>query len=168
MKKITAWTIIGVLVLIFRLSNFAFSQITVTANDAPSELGIYFEMSAVDNAPVDLGQAAGNQIWDFSNYNFTYKSKWRVLDPAKAPFRNRLPNANLIYEVTYDEHDTITYNYARLTESDLTELGQAKVVVSGTDTTVLSVAVGKRVTPRLRLPATFGDTEWSSVLTVLR
>jgi len=73
-----------------------------------------FEMSGVDSVQVNLGQSGANQFWDFSNYNFTYKSNWRVLDYTKAPFKNRFPSANIVYEVTYIENDTITFNYARL------------------------------------------------------
>jgi len=158
--------IAGGFFLLIGLTNLVFAQITVTANDAPSTPGIYFEMSGADTIPVDLGQAGADQYWDFSNYNFTDKSNWRVIDPAKAPFKHKFPTANIVYEVTYNDNDTITYNYARLTEADLTELGQAKVVVSGTDTTVTLLVAGKRVTPRLHLPATFGDPEWSSVFTI--
>lgn len=166
MKKTIGCRIIGGLVLMFGLSNFVFGQITVTSSDAPGVPGTYFEMSGADTVTVDLGQGGGNQYWDFSNYDFNYISYWRVLDPNKAPFMSSFPNANVVYEVTYDVDDTITFNYVRLTESDLTELGQAKVVVSDTDTSVVSVAAPKRVTPRLNLPATFGDPPWSSVITI--
>jgi len=43
-------------------------------------------------------------------------------------------------------------------------LGRVKVAVSGNDTTVTEMVVGKRATPKLHLPATYGVQEWSSVL----
>jgi hypothetical protein len=163
MKKNIIHLLLGGALLSLGIANLNFAQITVTADDAPSTPGIFFEMSAKDTVQVDLGQPGVDQHWDFSNISFSYKSYWRVIDYNKAPLIHRFPDANLVYQVTYDEHDTITYNFARITATDLTELGQGKLVITGTDTIVTLVAVGKRVTPRLRLPATFGDHEWSSV-----
>jgi len=166
MKRQMVTILMGTLLLIFVGSALLFAQITVTAEDAPSIPGTYFEMSSADTITIDLGQPGANQYWDFSGYQFTSKSYWRVLDPAGGPFKKHFPTANIIYEVTYDNNDTVTYNYATLTQSDLTQLGQARAVISGSDTTVTLLAVGDRVTPQLHLPATFGDPEWSSIFTM--
>jgi len=166
MKKMKIISLIAELLLIFGTSTLVFAQITVKAENAPSTLGTYFEMSVGNAVQINLAQPDSNQYWDFSNIPLTYKSYWRVIDFDKSPFAKHFETANIAYEVTYDNNDTITYNYARLTEKDLTEIGRGKIHVVGTDTTFVELSVGKRVTPKLHLPATYGDLPWSSIVEV--
>lgn len=168
MKKIVISLMIGGIGLLLEGSGLMFAQITVTANDAPSVSDTYFEMSYKDTVDVNLGEPGANKSWDFSTVSLPKKSYWRVLDYATSPFAYRFTNtnANLVYKVTYDNNDTVTYNYARLTEKDLTELGRGKLTVSGGKTVVTEISVGKRATPKLLLPATYGDPEWSSVFEI--
>lgn len=146
-----------------------FAQITVNASDAPSTPGIYFEMSGKDTVTIPpLGEPGANRYWDFSNVAFDYKSHWRVVDYDASPFKDNFPDANLVYKVTYDNNDTITYNYTRLTDQDLTEYGRGKLVESGNQTIVTELTVATRVKPRLNFPATYSEpiTPWASIIVV--
>jgi hypothetical protein len=165
MRKLISYFLIGGIFCLISSTSLLFSQpITVRAIDAPSKVETFFEMSAADSIPVNLGQAGADQTWDFSTISLTYKSYWEVIDFSQAPFIKRFPESNLVYKVTYDNNDTITYNFVKITDSDLTELGLGKLVISGADTIVTELVIGKRATPRLKLPATYGDPNWSSVL----
>lgn len=159
--KILTTLVLGI-VFTLALAGLTFAQITVTAEDAPSTTDIYFEMNYARDVEVSPGPAGENQYWDFSGLNFSGTTFWRPIALEDAPYMNRFPAANIVYKVTETGNDTITYNYAQLTETSLTELGRAKFV--GDETTELLVA--DRATPKLNLPATYGDTEWSSVLQV--
>lgn len=160
--------VLGGLCLMVGSMGSLFGQITVTAKDAPSIPGTHFVMSYNDTVDVNLGEPGGNKYWDFSTVSLPKKSYWRTVEYATSPFAYRFDkvNANLVYQVTYDDNDTITYNYARLTDTDLTELGRGKLTVVGNDTVFTEITVGKRSTPKLNLPATYGIPEWSSVLEV--
>lgn len=160
MKRLLVKSFVGALILIFGILEILFAQITVTAADAPSELGITFEMSSQDFVNINLGQTGANQYWDFSSYTLPNKSSWQVIAVETSPFYSHFPEANVVYQVTRVNNDTIDYNYIRLTETDLTELGRGKI--AGTDVTELLDP--KRATPKLHLPATYGDANWTSVL----
>ncbi|MFZ5519119.1 MAG: T9SS type A sorting domain-containing protein [Candidatus Zhuqueibacterota bacterium] len=160
-KTIIRILIWGILMLI-TAGHPANAQITVTASDAPSSPDIYFEMKYAKDVAVSPGLAGANQYWDFSNLNVSGITMWRPVPPETTPFIHRFPSSNLVYKVTETGNDTITYNYAQKTETALTELGQGKKV--GDETTLLLVA--KRATPKLNLPATYGDMQWASVLEV--
>ena len=164
-KNLIRW-VMSVVFVWAGISAVSFAQITVTANDAPSAPGIYFEMSFNDTVDVNLGQPGANQVWDFSSTLLPQKAYWRVIDANTSPFSHRFPTANIVYKVTEDNSSSITYNYVRLTDANLTELGRGTLQVSGTDTTVTELLVSKRATPKLNLPAKYGDPEWSSVLVV--
>lgn len=160
--------LLGGLCLILGSMGSLFGQITVTAKDAPSIPGTHFVMSYKDTVNVNLGEPGGNKYWDFSSVSLPKKSYWRTVDYATSPFAYRFDkvNANLVYQVTYDDNDTITYNYARLTDTELTELGRGKLTVVGNNTVFTEITVSKRATPKLNLPATYGISAWSSVLEV--
>ncbi len=158
MKKIL--TILVIFNLYFGTETYLAAQITVTADDAPSRLGTTFEMSNAQNAAVDLGSPGPNQYWDFSGLNLPNKSTWTVVGVETTPFATYFPTSNLVYEVTRADNDTIEYNYAFLSETELTELGRGKNAVDDTVEILSSV----RATPKLHLPATYGDENWSSVL----
>jgi len=162
MKTKTITTLIWGIFFSAVLSGLAFAQITVTAADAPSTTDIYFEMNYAKDVDVSPGPTGENQYWDYSSLNFTGTTFWRPVAPESTPFINLFPTSNLVYKVTETGNDTVTYNYAQLSENALTELGRGKKV--GDETTELLVA--DRATPKLNLPATFGDPEWSSVLQV--
>ncbi|MCU0644736.1 MAG: T9SS type A sorting domain-containing protein [bacterium] len=169
MKKILKCFVIVGGLLFIGLPENSFAQITVTAGDAPSAPGIYFEMSGKDTVTIPpLGEPGANRYWDFSNVPLAYKSHWRVVDYTTSPFKNYFPDANLVYQVTYDNNDTITYNYVRLTDQNLTELGRGAIVQSGNQTIVTELTVGKRVKARLNFPATYSEpiVPWSSVIVV--
>lgn len=159
--KIITTLVLGIF-LTTALAGLTFAQITVIAADAPSSTDIYFEMLNAKNIAVSPGPAGANQYWDFSGLNFTGTAKWRPVAPESTPFIHRFPTSNLVYKVEEVGSDTITYNYAQKTETALTELGQGKKV--GNETTLLLVA--DRATPKLHLPATYGDAQWSSVIEV--
>ncbi|MDZ7265447.1 MAG: T9SS type A sorting domain-containing protein [candidate division KSB1 bacterium] len=160
--------VLGGLCLILSRMGLLYGQITVTAKDAPSIPGTHFVMSYQDTVDVNLGEPGADRSWDFSALSLPKKSYWRVVDYATSPFAYRFNkvNANLVYEVTYDDNDTITYNYARITDTDLTELGRGKLTVVGNNTVFTEITIGKRATPKLNLPATYGVPEWSSVLEI--
>jgi hypothetical protein len=170
MKKIIDCLMIGGVILISGISNFVFAQspITLTQDDAPSELGIYFVMGTADTAAVNLGEPGENKYWDFSNIPLTGEDYWRVVDFNSSPFADRFKslNGNLAYEVTEYVHDTtfITYNYARLSDTELTQLGRGKYKIVGTDTTIKEMIVAKRTKPQLNLPVKYGNPRWASVI----
>ncbi len=168
MKKITTFLMIGGLILTFGVWNFTFAQITLTKDDAPSDLGDYFVMGTADTVAVELGEPGANKYWDFSNIALTEEDCWRVVDFDTSPFADRFRslNGNLTYEVTEHVQDTIfiTYNYARLTDSELTQLGMGKYKIVGSDTTIIEMIVSNRSKPQLNLPVKYGDQEWASVV----
>jgi|GEM_PF-2262397 len=168
MKKIIGCFMIGGVVLIPGILNFVFAQspITLTKVDAPSELGIYFVMGTADTVSVNLGEPGANKNWDFSNIPLAGEDFWRVVDFNSSPFAHRFPTGNLAYQVTEYVQDTtfITYNYARLTDSELTQLGLGKYQIVGSDTTIVEMIVAKRTKPQLNLPVNYGDQEWASVV----
>lgn len=167
-KILTCLTLIGGM-LFLGVTGSAFAQITVIASDAPSTPGIYFEMSGKDTVTIpSLGEPGANRYWDFSGVELDYKSHWLVVDYNTSPFKEYFPDANLVYKVTYDNNDTVTYNYTRLTDQDLTELGRGSLVQSGNQTVVTELTVAKRVKARLNFPATYVEpiVPWSSVIVV--
>ncbi len=149
-------------------SDFLSAQITLTSKDAPSTTDIYFVMANADTVPIDLGQPGENRYWDFSNIVFTDEDHWRVVEFNSSPFAYRFPDGNLAYRVTEYEKDTtfITYNYARLTETELTQLGRGVYQVVGTDTTIKEIVVAKRTKPQLYLPVSYGNPPWDSIIEV--
>lgn len=150
------------------LSNSLSAQITLTSKDAPSTTDIYFVMASADTVPVDLGQPGENRYWDFSNIVFTSEEYWRVVDFSSSPFAYRFPTGNLAYRVTEYAKDTtyLTYNYARLTESELKQLGRGVYRIVGTDTSIKEIVVAKRSKPQLYLPLSYGNPPWDSVIEV--
>jgi len=156
--RILIW---GIFMLV-TVGQLAHAQITVTAADAPSTPDVYFEMKNARDVAISPGPGGANQYWDFSTLNVSGTAMWRPVAPETTPFIHRFPTSNLVYKVTEVGNDTITYNYAQKTDSSLTELGQGQKV--GDETTMLLVA--KRATPKLNLPATYGDVQWASVLEV--
>ena len=166
MKKYIICIMIGGFLLLFGMSKFIFAQITLAKDDAPSELGDYFVMGTADTVSVNLGEPGANKYWDFSNIPLTGEDYWRVVDFGSSPFANRFPTGNLAYQVTEYIQDTtlITYNYVRLTETELTQLGLGKYKIVGSDTTINQLIVSKRSKPQLNLPVNYGDQEWASVI----
>jgi len=168
MKKINICLMIGGLILTFGVWNFTFAQITLTKDDAPSDLGVYFVMGTADTVEVNLGEAGADKYWDFSNIPLTGEDYWRVVDFETSPFANRFRNlnGNLTYQVTEYVQDTtfITYNYLRLTETELIQLGRGQYKIVGADTTIEEMIVAKRTKPQLNLPVKYGDPEWASVV----
>ncbi len=166
-KTAIVWLFVLGLVMLAR-SNFLSAQITLTAKDAPSTTDIYFVMANAETVAVDLGQPGANRFWDFSNIVFTGEDYWRVVDFNRSPFAHRFPTGNLTYKVIEYEKDTtfITYNYARLTETELTQLGRGVYQVVGTDTSLKEIVVAKRTKPQLHLPVTYGIPDWDSVVEV--
>jgi len=158
MKKFLLRLLTGLMILTFLISNL-FAQVTVTVDDAPSEVGLTFEMSFNSNVGVSLGQAGADQYWDFSNLDLPNTAFWEVIEAETSPFYPHFPETNLVYKVTRTTHDTVEYNYAKITNTDLTELGRGKIF--GSDVTELIVP--KRTTPKIFMPANFGDPVWSSV-----
>ena len=158
MKIKTGGFLVGGLIL-FMLSANLSAQITVTADDAPSKLGTKFEMSFNSQVEISLGQAGADQYWDFSNLNLPNIASWEVIAGESSPFNIHFPEANVVYKVTRTNSDTVEYNYAKLTETDLTELGRGKLLGSE----IAELLDPERTTPKLFLPATFGDADWSSV-----
>jgi len=161
MKKQVVPFLCGAIIFLIE-SPSLLAQITVKAADAPSTVGISFEMSQASDMTINLGQPGTNQYWDFSTLNLPNKILWQVVNIEETPFAARFPNSNLVYKVTKTNNDTIEYDYAHLTETDLTELGRGKVVGSQ----VTELLVSKRATPKLHLPATFGDANWYSALEI--
>jgi len=167
MKKTIVCTMIGGLVLMFGLSNYIFGQFTITANDAPKDIGTFLEFGA-DSAlvPINLGESGANQYWDFSNIQLPIKEYWRIIDPKKSPHGHRVPEANIVFEITRENDHRIEYYYDQLTDSALTRLAMGNVTITGTDTTKNAV-VFKRVTPMLNLPASYGVTpEWPTIFEI--
>ncbi len=166
MRKTISFLMIGGLLIIWGRSNFIFAQISLTSKDAPSELGIYFVMGSADTVAVNLGEPGENKYWDFSTIPLEQEDHWRVVDFNTTPFAHRFPNGNLAYQVTDNVQDTtfITYNYARLTETELTQLGRGIYKIVGKDTTVKEMLVAKRTKPQLNLPVTYGNPDWASIL----
>ncbi len=166
MRKIIFYLIVGGLLMIGGRFNLIFAQITLTSKDAPSALGVYFVMSYADTVAVNLGEPGENKYWDFSNVPLEEEDYWRVVDLNTTPLGYRFPNGNLAYKVTEQVQDTtfITYNYVRLTDTELTQLGRGVFKVVGTDTTVKNIVVAKRTKPQLNLPVTYGNPEWASIL----
>lgn len=164
-----AYLVIMGALLFWGATSISFCQITVKASDAPSAPGIYFEMSDRDTVTIpSLGEPGANRYWDFSSLSLNRKSYWRVVDSNSSPFKYKFPDANLVYQVSYDKNDTITYNYVRLTDHDLTELGRGSIVQSGNQTIVTELTVGKRVKARLNFPATYREpiVPWASVIVI--
>ena len=153
MRKIIFCLIIGGLLVIWGKPNLIFAQITLTSKDAPSEPGIYFVMGSSDSVTVNLGEPGANRYWDFTNIPLEEEDHWRVVDFDTSPFAYRFKslNGNLAYQVTEYVKDTtfITYNYARLTEMELTQLGRGQYQIVGTDTTIKNMIVAKRTKPQL-------------------
>lgn len=166
MKKISICFMMGGFLLLFGMSNFILAQITLTKDDAPSELGVYFVMGTADTVSVNLGEPGANKSWDFSSIPLTGEDYWRVVEFETSPFAHRFPTGNLAYQVTEYVQDTtfITYNYARLTDSELTQLGLGKYQIVRSDTAIVEMIVSKRSKPQLNLPVKYGDPEWASVV----
>jgi hypothetical protein len=165
MKKAITCSMTGGLILLFVWSNLILAQITLKAKDAPSVPGVSFVMSYAETVVVNLGEPGENKYWDFSNIPLPQEDYWRVVDFNKSPFAYKFPTGNLAYQVTENVQDTtfITYNYARLTDSELSQLGRGVYEVVGTDTTIQMVVAAKRTKPQLNLPVSYGDPEWSSI-----
>lgn len=165
MRKFILRALLGGLFLLFGISNLIVAQITLTSKDAPSTPGIYFVMESADTVAINPGESGANKYWDFSNIPLTQQAYWRVVDFSTSPFVNRFQNGNLVYEVTEYAADTVflTYNYARLTETELTQLGRGIYIVVGSNKTIKEIVVAKRTKPQLNLPITYGDPNWSSI-----
>lgn len=166
-KTVIVWLFVFGLFLLVR-SIFVFAQITLTAKDAPSTTDIYFVMANAETVAIDLGQPGANRFWDFSKITFTGEDYWRVVEFNSSPFAHRFPTGNLTYKVTEYVKDTtfITYNYARLTETELTQLGRGVYQIVGKDTSLKEIVVAKRTKPQLNLPVTYGIPDWDSVVEV--
>jgi hypothetical protein len=170
MKKIISCLMVGRVILISGISNLVFAQspITLTRDDAPSELGTYFVMGTADTVAVNLGEPGENKYWDFSKITLTGEDYWRVVDFNTSPFADRFTslNGNLTYQVSEYVKDTtfITYNYVRLIDTELTQLGRGIYKIMGNDTTIKEIIVAKRSKPQLNLPVEFGNPKWDSVI----
>ena len=75
------------------------AQITVTDTDLMSVGDIIYQ--AYDDAPassISLGNAAPNQIWDFSTLQVQASDTTEFIDPVGTPFASNHPTANLCIE----------------------------------------------------------------------
>ncbi|MBD3288216.1 T9SS type A sorting domain-containing protein [candidate division KSB1 bacterium] len=154
--------IITIVITILCISSlFAQQPVTITPEDVPSMVGTDYELKLVKGVTttVNLGEAGANKTWDLTGFEFNVTENWEVVDINDTPFVGSFPDANLVYKVTNSKGDTITYNYVRLLETGVSEVGQAKTL--GGDTTFL--ATPNTIDPKTNFPVTYGDEPWTSV-----
>jgi hypothetical protein len=75
-------TIRMILALTFFCFGMAISQMTITEQDLAGldgSTGTY-EITTTGNVPVDMKQAAPNQVWDFTNVNFSNETVEKPLN----------------------------------------------------------------------------------------
>jgi hypothetical protein len=139
---------------------FAQQPVTIISTDVPSEIGLIYEKKIVNGEAiaVNVGEAGANKVWDFTGYTLPITEMWEVVDKSSSPFNTDFPEANLVYKVTADNKDTVTYNYVRLTETDVSELGQG-LQLDGTTTMLVT---SSKIDPKTNFPTNYSDAAWSS------
>ncbi|MBN1153711.1 T9SS type A sorting domain-containing protein [candidate division KSB1 bacterium] len=157
-------SITWLLFLIFCFSGgFLYAQepVVITHTDVPASIGLRYEKQVFKNGiqQVDVSSTGANQMWDFTSFDYPITEVWEVVAKESTPFAEDFPLANLVYKVTASNHDTVTYNFVRLTEEYLAELGQGKQL--GTETTRL--AKSYLMAAKAEFPVAATDEPWVSV-----
>ena len=138
----------------------AAGQVTFQWNDVPSQLGTEYEQRAFKDGTVavDLGSAGANQVWDFTGFDLPVIETYEVIDKADAERNADFPDANLVYKATVSGTGEIRYNYIGLTETELKEIGQVKLV----DGAVERFARPVSIQPKAVFPVNFGQDVWTT------
>jgi len=146
------------------LSSYAQEPVVITHADVPSLIGLTYEKLVYKGGEegtqtVDISNFGDNQIWDLTTFDLPITEDWEVVSKDSTQFAADFPQSNLVYKVLASNNDIVTYNFLRLTETDLSELGQAQQIGSTTARLVKSHAIDAKAD----FPVTATDEPWVSV-----
>jgi len=158
MKEIKNLLVIGIIFFHLLLNANSFSQITLADKDLPSKMATNFRMMKLKNPSINWGNKGGDEYWDFSEFKSDTIETWQVVESVNAPYSERFPSANLVYNVTRSISDTADYYYIEVDQEVLTELGQITVVGE----TIIDSTVLTDADPRFSFPVSHGDS-WVTV-----
>jgi hypothetical protein len=154
-------TIRMILALTFFCFGMAISQMTITEQDLAGldgSTGTY-EITTTGNVPVDMKQAAPNQVWDFTNVNFSNSIVYQYTFQATAgmPEQADFPQANYVMmEYQVGDPDWYVHTFVDLDDDSLIVIGK-KMNQGGT--------VGSHMAgpdDYYAVPLTYGTT-WTAV-----
>ena len=107
------------------------AQFTINATDIPSIPGICIitEDDVVDGIGIDVGLPGTNRVWRFDQPYPSVLTRQVIMDPAKTPFSDQFPDANLairydgklghiVHSYYFDDISGDIYGYQRLTPRD--------------------------------------------------
>ncbi len=121
-----------VFLFIFLAGQSVKAQISISSTELLNMIGTTqtFGMDSSGSITVDLGAAAGNQTWDFSNYsgNEFYDSEYR--DPDGTPFDDDFPTANFVQFNDFSSGDSVfqIYSYVNIAADMYQSLGSGSVI----------------------------------------
>ncbi len=148
--------------LTFCFTAFAMSQATFILEEDLVDLSgntATYEITTTGNVPVDLKQAAPDQVWDFSNVNFSNSivHQYTFQESAGMPEQADFPEANYVMmEFQQGDPDWFVYSFVNLESDRLSMIGK-KMNQGGT--------IGSRMAgpdDYYAIPLTYGTT-WTSV-----
>jgi hypothetical protein len=148
------------ILVLLSFTSAAAGQVTFQWNDVPSQIGTQYEQRAFKDGTVavDLGSAGENQVWDFTGFELPVIETYEVIDKADAERNADFPDANLVYKATVTGTTEERYNYIRITETELTEIGQVNMA----DSVVERFARPVSVQPKAIFPVNYGQNAWTT------
>jgi hypothetical protein len=100
------------------VASIAYSQITITTDEIPRQVGTQWTNASAFSVELDVGTEGGPQTWNFTSQPCSMLTGTEIVDPSSTPFVDSFPTANLVHSHISPGEEAEFYVFMRLVDPD--------------------------------------------------